>query len=285
MANLPKMKLKEQKLSEAKQSKTKEFNIEKVEDSQNESYQIVKKEQNIVLFEVQIKKAQPKKYTCNFVAHLDRAKTISQLLDLLQLYKDFLNREIKINGVPLFGEILTGEYTASENADNVDELIKYWKRVLLLEEVLNVKFVPDLPVDINHAEKIEMLCKSFVDKVPFKTGDMTDCELVTSDIESIEKNIGCQGTFAFVLEAKLDGFWGVRKKQLYCVIYSYSVKIKSIKSKEKRKDGSFKVKLNLDLVGDESFTAMKYFKTKEDAEKYLKEKSDEFRKAKLLWEK
>lgn len=231
-----------------------------------------------VLFKIVLKKSKQKTYSCNFTAFMGNARNLDELLNSLYLYKAFYERTIKINGVKLFGGIITGDFSDMPK-DNIDDTIQYWKRIKKLETKLDVTFKPVIPVPDEDAKFLEQLCISFLDNMPFRVGYINSLEIMPNDLSEIKKAVKSEGNLSFIVPYKQKDIMGVDFETLYAVLYLGQVEIMGYDVMDEKHKAKIKLKCN-----SKTMSAMKFFKEKEAAEEYLKNESDKFKNAKKLWE-
>lgn len=240
-----------------------------------------------MLFKIDINIMPDKKCNFHFVIDMENARSVAEMLQLLNLYKGFLKRKIKINGVDLFGDILKGEveFEIDDNLEvaDIDDVIKYWNRVHELEQKLQVEFLLKMPLSSEDTKTLEELCKSFVDDIPFKINDINSFEFVTNDDSNMKKQEGKINTFSFILQSAMKNFLNIDLSYMYCIIYMRQIKISKVRVEKKLDNDSKKVKIYLGKGEADSFFAMKHFMSKESAQNYLLNHINEFQQAKSLW--
>lgn len=272
------LKLNESALAKAKKGL---YNIEK-SNGDISKYKIGLYNDNRMFFEINLTPDNPEinSYKFHTTSHLNRAKSVEEILSILHLQKSFYEHTITINGQKLFGDILIGDLKAIPNS-SIDETIHYWNRIAQLEKIIKKRFHIALPLSDSEKELLEELCISFVDDMPVSIGKMNYLDIVPTHINQLEniKN-GC-GDFAVVMKCNGLKLLGVDFSALYRVFFYGKIKVIGYK-KLSNDENSPKVRLIID-EDKSSIAAIKYFKTKKTAEEYLKNKSDEFFNAKKLW--
>ena len=110
------------------------------------------------LLKINLKRSSKKtdNYKVNIITHLNSAKTVENILLILELQKSFYNKTIMINGHKLFGDILVGDCAISP-PNEIDDTIAYWNRISELEKKLNIEFKIELPLLDSDKELLENL--------------------------------------------------------------------------------------------------------------------------------
>ncbi|MGE7817344.1 abortive infection system toxin AbiGii family protein [Pseudomonas sivasensis] len=88
----------------------------------------------------------------NFTLDIDKTKDIKQLIEALKIYKACMNGHIKINKQPL------PQATDSKTElTSIDENINFWVKVLKLQSLLGVNFIPTSEIKHNDVLLVEEL--------------------------------------------------------------------------------------------------------------------------------
>lgn len=271
------------KLNESALAKAKKGNYNIVKSTGNISkYNIGLYNDNRMFFEINLTADNPEinSYKFHTTSHLNRAKSVEEILSILRLQKSFYEHTITINGQKLFGDILVGDFKAIPNS-NIDDTINYWNRIAQLEKIIKKKFHISLPLSDSEKELLEELCISFIDDMPVSIGKMNYLDIVPTHVDQLENIKKGYGDFAVVMKCDGLNLLGVNFSALYKVFFYGKIKVIDYKKlSNDEKPPKFRLIIDEDKS---SIAAIKYFKTKKTAEEYLKNKSDEFYKAKKLW--
>ena len=271
------------KLNESALAKAKKGNYNIVKSTGNISkYKIGLYNDNRMFFEINLTADNPEinSYKFHTTSHLNKAKSVGEILSILRLQKSFYEHTITINGQKLFGDILVGDFKAIPNS-NIDDTINYWNRIAQLEKIIKKKFHISLPLSDSEKELLEELCISFIDDMPVSIGKMNYLDIVPTHVDQLENIKKGYGDFAVVMKCDGLNLLGVDFSALYRVFFYGKIKLIDYK---KLSNDEKPTKFRLIIDEDKSsIAAIKYFKTKKTAEEYLKNKSDEFYKAKKLW--
>lgn len=103
------------------------------------------------------------KVTFNFNTNLEKASTIQELIDSLELYRSFINGTLKLGNQ----QLPSPNEVELEN-DSITETIKLWKKVQSLNDRLKVEFYPEPNIEYEDVKIIEELYRSLYEKIPFK---------------------------------------------------------------------------------------------------------------------
>lgn len=218
----------------------------------------------------------------NYNFNLQKAKSVEEVLAILQAYKEFSNRTIKIGKYKLFGDILLSDDYKKENTDEIDKSIDYWKDVKELENHLSKKFDLQKINNENNEEMLSILVSSFVKNRPCRIGNINNWEITVDDETKLQNIIGRKGDFNVVLDAIKDEVGGVSLKRFCKVIFNGPIKIVDYEIIEK-KGKDIRCRL-ITEAGKDTVSSIMYFKGKKQAEDAIKNHIDDFRKAQYAWQ-
>lgn len=234
-------------------------------------------------FEISITNNKNKEYYANFKINIDAAENIERLIQGFSIYKAFLNRNIKINGIDLFGGILKGEIIKSENADYIDDVIKYWQKIKQLETVLNVNFKPQSSIPPQDSDLLEIFYKSFVDGKGVLLNEINSLDMTLSNLDSLDGQIGSTGEISTIFNNGAVQVLGVEIKGLYHIIYMSNVTLEGYDILD---ESAKKVRLKIEKGNEDTVYIMKYFRSEEEARNYISycaENIEELKQLKPLW--
>lgn len=195
--------------------------------------------------------------------NLSYAKTIRDIVEAIRIYNAFLDGQ----GY-LCGHLLETKLCGDEPKRFSESSIKFWEKVLKLEEHLGLSFSPpDEDVDFDTICLVEQLYQNLINRVPIRdTGkpESLDGEWETINEEDIRKSIGSHVYFEFDTTMKAELFG--EKFALYGLVgIADAVLTDFSKNKKKHKI----------VLGDASeerprYTASLYFKNEEEMNEYRK---------------
>lgn len=218
----------------------------------------------------------------NYNFNLQKVKSVEEVLAILQAYKEFSNRTIKIGKYKLFGDILLSDDYKKENTDEIDKSIDYWKDVKELENHLSKKFDLQKINNENNKKMLSILVSSFVKNRPCRIDNINNWEITVDDETKLQNIIGQKGDFNVVLDAIKDEFGDVSLKRFCKVIFNGPIKIVDYEIIEK-KDKDIRCRL-ITEAGKDTVSSIMYFKEKKQAEDAIKNHIDDFRKAQYAWQ-
>lgn len=226
------------------------------------------------LLKINLKRSSKKtdNYKVNIITHLNSAKTVENILLILELQKSFYNKTIMINGHKLFGDILVGDCAISP-PNEIDDTIAYWNRISELEKKLNIEFKIELPLLDSDKELLENLCESFIDNKPVYIGHMNYIDIVPTDksqVESIKKQ---DGDFAVLMKCNGLNLLGCDLSELYKVFLYREIRVTDYKEIPNGSSRHKKYRLIVEK-GEKSEATIKYFRNEIEAKNYLQAKSD-----------
>lgn len=211
----------------------------------------------------------------NFNLSIKNANSVMELVEYLKLYYFCMIGEIKLNG-----EKLPKVQKSSLENKSMKETISFWEKVLKLEQVLNVNFIPDPQIGYNEFVYIERLYKTLIEKKPFKEYINID-ELTLKGISNdfdIERIVDTEGiSFSFQKSTSMKVL-GVNI-DLNSIVSYFDMKVKSYKyTNEIERD----YKLFIEPYKSRKiYQSIMYFIDEEEIEKYEMD-INKFQNAELL---
>lgn len=211
----------------------------------------------------------------NFNLNIKSSKSVAELLEYLKLYYSCTIGDIKING----DKIPKVQMNSLEDK-SMKETIRFWEKVLTLEEVLSVNFIPDPQIELNEVICIEKLYKSLIEKKPFKeyiSIDEITIKGVLNDFD-IKRIVGVKGvSFSFQQSSSIKVL-GV-KLDLNSIVYYFDMKVKSYKCINKIEQN---YKLFIESCKDRKiYQSILYLINEEESEKYEMD-LEKFQNAELI---
>jgi len=214
------------------------------------------------------------KATFTISINSDSIKTVTDVIKAMTIYNAFMNRTLKLGGVQMSDE------TTSDKQFS-DSTINFWKKVLAIEEVLNLKFNPDrkdIPYKI--MADVERLYQSLINTTPI---------IASYNVDSLNgKWEKSQYNDAVKTKDVLLSFAGTESFNLFeqefevpyvsCVFHVAVDRIENENGKQKLilKDAD---------ENNKRYTSVLYFKSEEDLEAYnVFENTDKFFTAKKVSE-
>lgn len=194
---------------------------------------------------------------------LNNARTIQDIVEAVSIYNAFIDGNACIAGTTMHRGATNGE----ENKFN-EESIVFWEKVMALEKILGVSFVPPKnDIDYKTMCLIEQLHQSLVHQ--------------KSTRES-QRTTSISGDWASDMDRQLDGnigkkqfmiFAGAQEQELLgadFVVYLIAGQCNAVISKYTVSHGKYTIEFG-DLDADNPFfTAVRYFKTKDEMESIIK---------------
>ncbi|MGX5524027.1 abortive infection system toxin AbiGii family protein [Bacillus toyonensis] len=198
----------------------------------------------------------------NFSLNLENTKTVEETVEALKLYYAFVSGDIKLNGAEL------NKYTVKEaEKTSVLETIKFWEKVMELQEKLKVTFPPKSQLEIEDIVLIEELYRTLIEGKPFKKY-INISELTLTGTDDLGHLLGQKGlSMSFHHHDNVKVF-GVNL-DLYSIICYFDFKVTDIKSSEIDKDGVSKYILLVEpLEGRKTYQSSIHFSTEQELKDY-----------------
>ncbi len=220
--------------------------------------------------------------TMNISFNLKKAKSIKDIVESTSIYNAFLDGNGTFLGYALKTELRTNNIKEFDRSS-----IFFWEKVLKIEEMLEVSFVPpngDVNSDIICL--VEQLYQNLINKTPVRdnqTIDFVDVDCKTNEIENeIIKSVGSPICFEFEKTSCVELF-GVEKK-----LPSLVVVFNAILRNYTHKGGKLRLAFADEDKEKKRYTAIMYFKTGEELNAYKTNDYDRiiplFRDAKKIYE-
>jgi len=222
--------------------------------------------------------SEEKERTLKFTMHPENATSVDEILFMLDMFDGMKNGTIVINGVNVFDKWKDG--VKSVERDDIEGMRKYWERVKALEELLEVKFKLKIPMSEDDAYTLEMLCVSLLDDKPVKINNPNKLSFSGVKKKSLDSIVGETSDFKFLQEKITINLLETEIKDLSKIFFCGPIKIIGY---DITSDTPLSVQLKLEK-NDNTVTAVKFFRSVEEARLYIKDKDEYFRKAKKIWE-
>lgn len=164
----------------------------------------------------------------NFNIDIERSKNIKDILDITKLFYALLRGKFKINGVELSAYIKTKSFNKKENKA-MKQTIRFWKKILQIENLVDTKFIPSFPITNTDALLIEKLYRTLVEKKPYREYG-TIGNISTSKNDNIEQQ-AIKGASGIAFQFSKDETIGVfgREVPLHTIIGIFNIKVIDIK--------------------------------------------------------
>lgn len=160
--------------------------------------------------------------------NIENSTDIAEILKGLKLYKLLLIGQLKFAGINLC-ELLNDKHIDTNEKAAISKTINFWGKVLDLQKILNVKFIPQYPVTYDNAMYIEKLYRSLIKKEPYKEfiniNTLTTTSNEKMDWDQIKDAPGM--AFQFVQNNVCENIWGI-ELQLSRTIGLFDMKVKDI---------------------------------------------------------
>ena len=200
----------------------------------------------------------------------ENIKTVTDVITAMTIYNAFMNRTLKLDGIQM-SEETTGNHPFS------DSTIKFWKKVLAIEEILEKSFVPDgKDVPYKTMAEVERLYQSLINNTPtianYNVESVNGNWDKTKDIEVAKEKdlmLSFSGTESFDLfEQQFE------LPYISCVFH---VSLDHVENE----NGEQKLIIKDFDENNKRYTSVLYFKSTEELEKYkVFENTDKFFTAK-----
>jgi len=206
------------------------------------------------------------KFKFNFKIQFDKVVSSMDMLNALKLYYACLTGDFKLHG----HKIKYKNYN-EEEANSVLQNIELWKKILSIEEKLDVKFIPNIGLDIDDEIIIAKIYRSLIENKPFKEfvtiNDFTMGKV--EDPNTLEDILGKDGiSFSLTNEVEIN-LLGVNIR-LFKLTYLFNLIVTDYEVSED------KFKLLTEAPKDEkTYQAIKFYLNESDIQIFQKE-MDEF---------
>ena len=198
------------------------------------------------------------------------AKTIKDIVSVISIYNAFIEGKGTFNNIP---------FNISLETDNVKKIdqrtLCFWEKILKIEEVLNVSFVPPHGnIDSDSIYMVEELYQNLINHKPVRDNDKIDSISNNWEFSNPDKDlkdlVGKSIVFQFEATENIELF-GV-KLQLPALVGIFNSVVKDFSITE---DSKYKITLVDESEDKERYTSIICFKTEEEL---LKNKSSDFNK-------
>ena len=258
-------------------------NLEKtaqVKENKKNNYQIYDEKFFNFKFIIDEKKMEIK-YSFNIDSNF--AKSVEDVLIVHKIYKAFLIKKIKINGIDIFKEFFKFDEDQIEDVKNLDLTISFWEKIRDIEKALGIKLKPSKIIKQYDAEAIEKVYRCFVEHKPYKENinSVDSLKATIQDCSDLEKAKDAGNLFFTMFQEESFNLCG-KKLKFYCAIGLFNMQLVSYEKLNKVADGEI-VSLKVKPFNDDKISiSTMLFLDANKAESYRTEKIDELRQAELL---
>ena len=195
------------------------------------------------------------KATFKIIVNGNNIKTVKDLIKAMTIYTAFMNRTLKLDGFQMSKD-------TSETNQFSDSTIKFWKKVLAIEEALNLSFIPeakDIPYE--KIAEVERLYQSVIHGIPIIANFNVDS--ISGKWEAIEEV--AQGKDLMLIFGDTAGFDLFEQKfELPCITCVFHATIDHFENEGEEK------RVFLRDVDDNKkrFTSVLYFSSEKELESY-----------------
>ncbi|WP_288586021.1 MULTISPECIES: abortive infection system toxin AbiGii family protein [Lysinibacillus] len=197
----------------------------------------------------------------NFRLNIDNAIDVWEAIEGLKLYHSCITGNIKLNG-----EEISNIKTNHSDEITVIETIKFWEKVLNIQDVLNVKFSPKSKLEMEDVEIIEQLYRTLIEKKPFKEfikiNEMTFKGIKEMNIEDLLELEGLSFSFQQTSELEVLG----AKIELFSLVSIFDFRVENFKPL--REDEQSYILFLEPIEGKKIYQSTIHFRTKSDSDNY-----------------
>ncbi|TYS51171.1 abortive infection system toxin AbiGii family protein [Bacillus infantis] len=202
------------------------------------------------------------KINFNFKTNIEKAKTIQEVIDSLNLYNSFIKGTIIINNI----ELPRPNEVELED-ESIIETINFWEKVQVLNNLLDVEFLPEPQTEFEDVKLIEELYRSLYGKLPFKEdvniNNLTLNGYQGDTINDLINKYDLSFQFIRTSNVKLLG----AEFELYSVVAFFDFIVKDV---EIISDNDANLIIQ-PLEGKNIFQSTKHFYSLEEAKKYIEQ--------------
>ena len=199
--------------------------------------------------------------TINISINIGEAESSEEIVEISKIYKCFMSGDGRIANI----ELNRGFDNITEE-DGLDSLIEFWNKVDLISKKLGILFNTQSDILKKDVNLVERLYRCLIEDKPYK--EIGALEYLTVKCsEELDKNIflNKDGIVLQFLESKTYELLE-REIELSKLIIWCNIMVKDAELVDK-KNLEYKFIINTDF-DEKMFRVIKYFKNKEDAEKY-----------------
>ncbi|SFC41882.1 abortive infection system toxin AbiGii family protein [Clostridium uliginosum] len=197
----------------------------------------------------------------NVSIHIGEAESVEEIVEISRIYKCFMSGEGRIADINL-----NRGFDNITEKDGLDSLIEFWNKVDLISKELGILFNPKRDILKKDVNLVERLYRCFVKDKPYK--EIVDLENLTVKCSTeLDKKqfINKDGLVLEIVDPKTYELLE-EKFDIYTVTTWCNVMVKDAELVDKK---NWEYKFIMDTDSDKKiFRVIKYFKNKEDAEKY-----------------
>lgn len=212
-----------------------------------------------------------------FNLNIEETASVREAIECLELYYSCIIGTIKINNC-----LLPKVKADNSEVDSIEKTLKFWKKVLVIQEKLNLKFTPQKQIEVKEVVAIEELHKSFVEKIPFKEYvKINKFTLDGLEGKHIKDLLDAKGLmFNFIVNKKIKVFG--EEFDVYSIVSYFDFRVIDIKPLD-QKEANFELKVQ-PLEDKKIYQSTMYFKSEKEAKEYQSNSfnTTDFQDAKLL---
>ncbi|MCL2088239.1 MAG: abortive infection system toxin AbiGii family protein [Oscillospiraceae bacterium] len=205
--------------------------------------------------------AEPNEIHFTINISISKAKTVREIVSAIIIF----NALVSGNG------FLEGQKLDYNNPDKSfpDKGLKFWGKILEIEEFFEVNFNPQIETDLAHERKLEELYHSLILKKPFKKYSNIDNVSGTGNfnIDDANKMLGQEIRFNFVEEETIEVFGtSLSFCGLVCI---FDATVKEYRLPQNNEQGEFNIKLE-PTKGKKIYTSTLHFLNQESLDDFRK---------------
>ena len=199
----------------------------------------------------------------------EKAATVKEIVDSLEIYNAFVEGKGKLGNIPLKESL----HTTNDSEFN-NEMLEFWKMVLVIEKKLNVSFNPNLgDLDMECICDVEEIYQCLINQTPIRHN--TSINSITSKWE-FKKDEIVDDVLKTPIYFEFDG---TKEYELFgqtivlqCIVGVFNAVIAKYEKNEEK--GECTIFLEDESEEKKMYTSSLCFITKEEAAEYKKEVND-----------
>lgn len=250
----------------------------------NQGIKITFQYKNKSLFTINLKKNKNRKVVLRYGGNTNSVESVDDMLFIFNIYNKIIERSLPIGKYNFFGDIVKNEPIRNDEYNTtkvIESSCRYWEKIKQLESILGEKFRIRYPLDDQDSELLSILVASFIEKKPCRIGNLHDIILNLSEETALSNIKGASGDFTVILNSGDESVCGISLKDYFKVVFYGPIKVIEYKMLGKTTNGN-QYKLLIEENTD-TVSSVMYFQKKKDAEIFLKNHEEDFRKAQYSW--
>lgn len=202
----------------------------------------------------------------NLKISVENSDNITNIIEALKIYQSFLDKTIKIAGSEMKNGTITSS-TDNNKKNGMKETIEFWTKILDLEKKMEVKFIPEFPLNREDILWFEKLYRSFIEDLPYKEYANIDSLTIPKNEETIDEFTAGTKDIALLFTQRMNlTIWGV-DLELYNTVGVFDFKISERKL---NKDNNSEYILNTAPINKEGvYISTRHFDNEKDASDYI----------------